>query len=188
MRALFRDGLLFIGCVVVPCAVGWRLENPTEWQWIHGVGAGLFVLATLMVFAGLRLLLTAPGPTGTGPAESQSRAHWRTGPGSAELEALAAEAAGAPGPRPFPASSEIIHIEHKGETARVVALLRLGEGPHDVHLLELDVSGEDLRREVIEEAVAGVATGEPSETAPPIDRVGYASGWGLTLPCPPLRH
>jgi hypothetical protein len=174
MRGLVRDAVLFIACVVVPCTFGWLLEEPTGWRWTHGLGAGLFVTATLMVFTGLRLLLTPPVPALPPPPRSGGAAPRVPAP--------------APAARIRPATSEIIHVEPGAGSARVVALLRLGEGPHDVHLLELDIVGEDLRPEVIEEAVAGVASGEPSEEPPPIDRVGYAAGWGLTLPCPPLEH
>ena len=185
MRGLFRDGVLFLGCVVIPCLAGWSLEDPSTWAWIHVLGAALFVLATLMVFAGLRLLLAAPSTPPSRPAvEPLDRRST-----DLELEVLAAEAARAHPDLVAPASSEIIHIEYKMGSARVVALLKLGDGPRDLHLLELDVTGEDLRPEVIEEAVAGVATGEPvASPAAPVDKVGYACGWGLTLPCPPLQH
>lgn len=171
MRSLVRDGILFLACVVAPCVVFYRLESDNSWEWIHVLGAALFVLATLMVFSGLRLLVDVQPSTESKPADRDAD----------EMANLPR----APSTR-IAASSEIIHIEHKGGCARVVALLRLGEGPHDVHLLELDVTGDDLRPEVIAEAVAGVASGEPPETEPSVDKVGYASGWGLTMPCPPL--
>ena len=179
MRGLIRDTVLFTACVVVPCTVGWVLDDPSEWEWTHGLGAGLFVSATLMVFTGLRLLLTAPA---TDPMTLETV--------PPRPEPIAPEPPGDPRPAPpsVVTSSEIIHIEHGEGSARVVALLRMGDGPDDVHLLELDVTGEDLRPEVIEEAVAGVATGEPTDELPPVDRVGYAAGWGLTVPCPPHRH
>lgn len=160
------------------------VEDTTGWRWTHGLGAGLFVAATLMVFVGLRLLLTAPVAP-LGPLHFDLPADRLLPP---TPEDLGVETSGLDDmPSPI-TSSEIIHVERGEGSARVVALLRMGDGPEDVHLLELDVSGDDLRTEVIEEAVAGVASGEPTEEHPPVDRVGYASGWGLTLPCPPLRH
>lgn len=186
MPGALRDVLLFLGCVVVPCAIGWRLEDSSSWQWTHTLGALLFVVATLMVFTGVRLLMTAPSevmdlPIDLGPLH----------PSDLEAPYGMSSALEAPRWTPPPVannSSEIIHVEHGDGSARVVALLRMGDGPHDVHLLELDVMGDDLRPEVIEEAVAGVATGEPVLPATPVERVGYASGWGLTLPCPKLTH
>lgn len=188
MRGAIRDGALFLGCVVFPCYVGWTLEDPSQWQWTHGVGAGLFVISTLLVFAGLRLLI---------PVQPSASVFSFADFGTIEPFDLNPELR-----RPHPldeldthreerrvlTSSEIIHVEHGPGSARVVALLHMGDGPLDLHLLELDVTGDDLRPEVIAEAVAGVASGEPTEDLAPVDRVGYASGWGLTLPCPPFRH
>ncbi|MBX2813573.1 MAG: hypothetical protein KTR25_17280 [Myxococcales bacterium] len=85
--------------------------------------------------------------------------------------------------------SEIIYTQYQLGSARVVALLRIGDGIHNIHLLELDIVGEDLRPEVIEETVAGVACGDFNHSKiHPVDKVGYAVGWGITLPCPPQTH
>lgn len=188
MRAYLRDGGLFLGCVVVPCGLAWTLEDPAGWRLPHVLGAILFFVATLMVFTGLRLLLSDPlgGPVFLEPGLSLTPgAGFGSEPLSPPVRAGGPLDAGLGGSFPvFETSSEIIHVEHGPGWARVVALLCVGAGPHDVHLLELDITGEDLRPEVLAEAVAGVASGEPSEPTSLVDRVGFASGWGLTLPCP----
>lgn len=183
---MVRDAVLFLACVLVPCAVGLGVEEPLRWRWVHGLGAVLFLIATLMVFTGLRLLF-APSKA---PTPKRGRPRTETHP-----EILSPDLLLGGGPLDAPirpvsarASSEIIHVARSPGAARVVALLRTGDLPDDVHLLELDVIGDDLRPEVIAEAVADVASGEPTEELTPVDRVGYASGWGLTLPCPPLTH
>ncbi|MEO1231321.1 MAG: hypothetical protein AAFZ18_20685 [Myxococcota bacterium] len=178
MRAFARDGALFLGCVVIPCALAWTLEDPSAWRAPHVIGAVLFFVATLMVFTGLRLLLIDPlgGPLFLEPGLSLTP--HRPVPPEPLPPFLDAELPD------YETSSEIIHVEHGPGSARVVALLFVGGGPEDVHLLELDVTGDDLRPEVLAEAVAGVASGEPAEPTALVDRVGFASGWGLTLPCP----
>ena len=178
MHGYARDLVLFTVCVVAPCAMGWSSENANNWAWTQSLGASLFVIAMLMVFVGLRMLF--PGPAG------KSRA--QTAPSAPKSERTGASPRSTPGLEPFNASSEVIYVTYKQSSARVVALLRVGAAPQDVHLLELDVTGDDLRPETIAEAVAEVTSGEPSDEPAPVDKVGYAAGWGLTLPCPPFRH
>lgn len=196
MRGSGRDAIFVLAWVLASSFAGWQMARHPNGDWPYTVGACLFFVALAMVASGLRLLIEpVPEQSKQKPEKVQFEApevpeeFERHLPpdyllGGGPLDAPISQRS------PYPeASSEIIHIELSSGCARVVALLRVGEGPDDMHLLELDVMGTDLRPEVIAEAVEEVASGEPAsgENAP-VERVGYAAGWGLTLPCPPLTH
>ena len=193
MRGVVRDGLLFSVCVIAPCWAGWMFNDPSQWQWTHHLGAVLFVVATFMVFCGLRLLLESwclshASYHSIFPHNLRYGFQFDDSRDTMDIPVLE-NSSHSRSLREPSATSEIIHVEHGLGSARVVALLRMGTDPRNMHLLELDITGEDLHLDIIAEAVAGVASGELNQNeTTPIERVGYANGWGLTVPCPPHRH
>lgn len=156
MRGLLRQGSLVALTVIGPIALGWSLQAPGPWTFPQALGVLLFALASVMIFVGVRWLL-APSPA---------------------LPPLVP-----PPPAPAP-HGEILHVDHAEGRARVVVLLHTGDGPESAHIIELDIAGDNLSEEAISAAVAGVASGEPAETESPVQRVGYAAGWGLSVPSP----
>ncbi len=215
MNHTLRDVLLFLVCVVLPCGSGLLMERPNHWSPAQWMGAMLFFLATGMVFGGIRMLfevwsetakkrrnalrmaLAMPVPV-VAPAEEEELNFLEEKEIMVQLsddEPWFSDIDENPRPVALHGSSEIIHVEYHLGSARVVALLRPEEEPGGLHLLELDVTGEDLRPEVLVDAVEGVATGElalgvPHQSSADLDGMGPAcsAGWGLTLPCPPHLH
>lgn len=190
MRGLIGDTVLFVIFVLLPGLTAWKFLPPRPVYTSHQVdrvALVLFMVSTALIFLGVRILLRnllRSPQNGAASWLESNETNVNKPSGYKTREYVPTQKSG-----DMHIRSEIIHVQHSLGSARVVALLRVGEEARNVHLLELDIVGDDLRDEVIAEAVAGVAYGDFAEVeSPPVERVGYAMGWGLTLPCPPQTH